>query len=171
MPFTLSHHPECESYSKHYLNIRGYKFCIGCLFIYSSTIFFALMHLLFGIMTFFMRFKILLCLMIIFFILYGAKVFDRHILLKIASKIYFGFLAIAFILFVYYSVTASYFIRIVLAFMAYLIIANTMTAIRGYKILKTCSKCPQWNLFPLCDGFNKILKRLEKEGFVSIVWE
>ena len=39
LPFFLSHHPECESFKEHTINLGRVKLCIGCFISYPTAIF------------------------------------------------------------------------------------------------------------------------------------
>ncbi len=170
MPFTTSHHPECRHYEGHYIKIGRYKLCIGCTFTYPTILAVLLIHKYTDVTRkiFSMGWEFLAALTMMYIVLYAFKIFDKHIAIKIASKIYLGTTLTLIILYTVNKLPYQKPINIVIAILLYLFLANTLSAIRGYKIVKTCRKCDQWHRFPLCEGFKNILEKLEKEGFVLI---
>jgi len=169
MPFTLSHHPECKKYLGHYITVGRYKLCIGCFFGYTSAVAFIILHIFYGLLSFALNVRFLFFAFLIFLFLYASKVFDRHLILKISSKIYISFIMVAIILDVYYLADATRTIRIVMAFLAYSMMNIVLTGIRGYKMVRTCRKCEQWKDFPLCDGFINIVRKLQEDEFVEVI--
>ena len=37
-PLLLSHHPNCDRFQNHVINIKGHRICFGCLIIYPTLI-------------------------------------------------------------------------------------------------------------------------------------
>jgi len=169
MPYLTSHHPECDYYRDDYLTINGVKLCVGCTFGYST----AIIILIIDFVTKFWRnistislFFLVSFSLLIELIYYSGLLKNKYF--KIISKIFLGVLASIVILEILYSSLREPF-KLILAFVAYGLINNTLTGIRLYRIEKTCRKCPMYNDFPLCNGFKEIIEKLERDGYVKLV--
>jgi len=151
-PFLLSHHPRCEKYESHVVEIKGYKVCMGCLFTYPS----ALITILIANLLYFTNlydFRILFYLGLAFFGIALIRKFflnDRnlskkvHILFRIILGVSLGFEISAI---EYASGTARLFL---IVFVAAVII--TYNVLNGIKTREICKTCEQYHLFPNCDG-------------------
>jgi len=152
-PFLLSHHPLCEKYESHLVEIRGYKVCMGCLFTYPSALATILIvNLLYSVSSY--GFELLFYLGLIFFgIALIRKLFlddnslskQIHILFRVVLGISLGFEISA----IEYAEGESrlFLIVFVASFIVIYNIAN------GIHTRKTCKTCEQYPLFPNCDGW------------------
>lgn len=172
MPFTLSHHPMCDKYSRgHYITVGKYDFCIGCTFTYPAffVVFFIQIFYRFFDFIIFEHFVWIIIAVALFLVLYVLNVFDRNIFLKIFSKVYLGSLIALIILYALYVPQIPLLLRVYLAFFLYVLFTNVFSGLRIRKIMKICRKCSQWNNFPMCDGFRSIIRRLIRDGFALCV--
>lgn len=152
-PFILSHHPLCERYEKHVVEIHGRKVCMGCLFTYSSA---AITLLLINIFHFtgIYDYSDLFWMGILFFgLAMIRKLFldddklskNIHILFRSLLGISLGFEIGA----IQYSEGSTRWILIVLV-VSVMIVYNVLNT---FKTRKICKTCPQYSVFPNCDGF------------------
>ena len=154
-PFLLAHHPSCDVFSNHTLNIRGWRLCLGCFVIYPSAI--IVLTLLFILSDFhsidyLMAFYIALAMFLINSI---RKIVYKDNLPKsvqIVFRIILG-ISLASIL---YSIWLAPQPEQYMILGMFLAIAIGYNLFNSKKMLKTCKKCNQYSKFPKCEGLNNI---------------
>ena len=163
-PLFLSHHPNCNKFSKHVYHIGKYKLCIGCFTFYPTivlTILFILLffnlHLLNLFLMFFSSF--------IFFIPIVLNIFGltKYQFLKIFSKISIGIgtglmivstLLLPIFLFIKISILIE--INFLVGVIAY---------IRAKQVYKICQECEYGGKWSLCPAMKPIMDNLYKHNF------
>lgn len=154
-PFLLAHHPSCDTFSNHTLNIRGWKLCLGCFVIYPSAIIsLALLFFLQDLhsIDYLMAFYIALAM---FGINSIRKIIYKDNLPKSVQVVFRVILGISLASMLYSIWLAPqpeqyYLIALFLA------IAIGYNIFNSKKMLKTCKECDQYQNFPKCEGLNNI---------------
>ncbi|MCP4764113.1 MAG: EscU/YscU/HrcU family type III secretion system export apparatus switch protein [archaeon] len=155
-PIMLSHHPLCEQFENHTLNLFGKKYCIGCFIGYPSGILMLVIGLFFDIFSLFTTFE----LWIIGFTLFSAYLlsifnfFDRKAL-KIVQKIVLG-IGAAFIVAAILSNPGIFWVKLLISFTLIQFLVILIGLKRIFEIRKICKECMYESDWKKCPGL-KIL--------------
>ena len=154
-PFLLAHHPSCESFSNHTLNIRGWRLCLGCFVIYPSAIvsllvlFVLLNYFAFDYMAMFIGSVIFFGINLIRKIVFKDNLQKRT---QVVFRMILG-LSLAFILTAIWLAPPTQRLYIILLFLS---IAIGYNLFNSKKMLKTCKECSRYPEFPKCEGLNDV---------------
>jgi hypothetical protein len=164
LPFFLSHHPECESFKEHTINLGRVKLCIGCFVSYPTAIFaFFLirilnLHFLFSTQPFF-----ILSLIFLGTFFLSPLNLTKYKKIKIIQKFLIG-IGVAIMFNWIMERPYSYFINIRTAFIVFYILLTLLNIYHAYGILGSCYKCETPFNWGMCLGFCTIRKRMEKNN-------
>ncbi|QLH74759.1 MAG: hypothetical protein HPY73_04405 [Methanomassiliicoccales archaeon] len=142
-PIVLAHHPMCGRYDDHFFIISGRKICRGCLTVYPSAIAVFLVLMLLGIDDFWTLFG---AAFVLFMINSLRILIDRSKAMNIIFNIMLGTilaLTIQAILHCPDELKIVIYPFVVLSAFAFM-------GIRGWKLLLSCKKCPDYRNFPAC---------------------
>ncbi len=154
-PFLLAHHPSCDIFSSHTLNIRGWRLCLGCFVIYpSAVIALALLFFLSDLhsIEYLMAFYIALAMFLINSI---RKIVYKDKLpksMQIVSRVILGISLASILYSIWLAPQPEQYILIGM----FLAIAIGYNLFNSKKMLKTCKECNQYPNFPKCEGLNNI---------------
>ena len=167
-PLLLSHHPQCDKFKNHTLNIKNVKLCIGCFIGYPS----AILSLIFII-----TFNLNQIIAPIFFLLFGLTFLSTFILsplhltehkfIKIIQKALIGNGAI---LILYWIIALPNPIDINI-FIMYITGWGIFTVMNAYHVLGNMYKCYKcetpldWNN---CGGFEGVKTKMEQYNLKNI---
>ncbi len=154
-PFLLAHHPSCDAFSNHTLNIRGWKLCLGCFVIYPSAIIaLALLFLLsdFHSIDYLMAFYISLAMFLVNSI---RKIVYKDNLPK-SSQIVFRVILGISLASILYSIWLAPEPELYMIIGMFLAIAIGYNIFNSKKMLNTCKECEQYPDFPKCEGLSNI---------------
>ena len=164
LPFFLSHHPECESFKEHTLNLGKVKLCIGCFIGYPTAIcaFFLIrilnLHRLFSTQP---SFILSLIFLGTFFL--GPLNLTKYRKIKIFQKILIG-MGVAMLFNWIMERPFSYFINLRTAFIIFYILLIILNLYHAYGILGSCYACKTPFNWGKCSGFCTIRNRMEKNN-------
>ena len=163
-PILLSHHPDCEKFSKHVYHVGKKKLCIGCFTYYPTIAITIILTLLFIEITL----NNLLLLFLLSFAFYSSVILNilkltKTKLLKIISKILIGIGAGFFIV-------AAIFLPIHLIFKIIMIwelnlFGGIIAYIRIKGIEKDCLNCEYKKDWDNCPGMKHVRDKLYEHEF------
>jgi len=154
-PFLLAHHPSCDTFSNHILNVRGWQLCLGCFVIYpSAAIALALLFFLsdFHSIDYLIAFYLALAM---FGVNSVRKIIYKDNLPKkvqVVFRVVLG-ISLAFILYSMWLAPRPEQYVIIGLFLA---IAIGYNLFNSKKMLKICKECNQYPDFPKCEGLNNV---------------
>lgn len=164
-PILLSHHPNCETFGKnHTINIRKYRFCIGCFIGYPTAIigilaiYFLDLHKTFKSSIFFI---IALILLASFFL--SPLNLTKIKIIKIIQKILIG-IGSAFLFWNIWSLPNSFIINFIYFILLFGIMFILLNAYHGYGFYKVCKKCEHSMNWKNCPGFKRINECFKKHN-------
>lgn len=164
LPFFLSHHPECERFKEHTLNLGKVRLCIGCFIGYPTAIcaFFLIrflnLHLLFSAQPFF-----ILSLIFLGTFFLSPLNLTKYKKIKIFQKILIG-IGAAILFNWIMERNFSYFINIRTAFIVFYILLTVLNLYHAYGILSSCYTCETPFNWGKCSGFCTIRNRMRKNS-------
>ena len=169
-PFSLAHHPSCEQYSGHCVEVRGHRLCIGCFIGFPAT-FIALAAIIlatyFGILRLTFINTLLLGVGIEGILFIGKAIrHARKVSARVATKIAQA-TGIAFLLYAPISMPWSIAAKIIAVLMIWMTINSLMSAQRMYETGKTCEACKYKARWSRCPGFRDVVKKLLDGGFLT----
>ena len=160
----LSHHPVCEKFGNHTINIGKYRFCIGCYVGYPSALIGIIIIPLLNLVDIFNSF----CFLITALVLISAFILSPLNLTKIkAIKIIQKFLiglGSAFLFWYIWTLQNPFFLNFFYFILVFGLLLILLNVYHGYGFLKICKKCEysmDWNN---CPGFKKINECFEKHN-------
>jgi cation transport ATPase len=169
-PLFLSHHPECDKFSKsHTLNIGKLRFCIGCFVGYPAA-FIALYLINLLNLDNSILYSLFLPLSICFlatFILSLLKL-TKYKKVKIMQKIFIGIgaaLLFSWIMGLANPPRTNYNI----AFITIFILITVLNIYHAYGFLHTCYKCETPFDWGRCEGFRNIRNKMDKYDLFNIL--
>ncbi|MHA1457853.1 MAG: hypothetical protein ACTSR5_18095 [Promethearchaeota archaeon] len=142
-PLVLSHHPECEKFDNHTINMGKLRFCIGCFNIIPTDYFFIISIIL--ISTFFMSPLHLI----------------RVKFVKIIQKFLIG-LGSSFLFWAIWSLPNPPLTNYFIFMYTFSIIIGVLNFYHVYGFLGTCYKCDTPFSWGKCNGFDTIRSNLTK---------
>ena len=169
-PFSLAHHPSCEQFSGHCVEIRGRRLCIGCFIGFPAT-FIALAVIVYASYLGVMRLVLLDALLlgvviegVLFLVkmVHHAKRVSARVAIKIAQAT-----GIAFLLYAPISMPWSIGAKIVAVFVVWMTLNTLMSAQRMYETGKTCEACDYKARWSKCPGFRDVVRKLCDAGFLK----
>jgi len=152
-PFILSHHPSCEKYSHHMVDLRGYKLCMGCFFTYPAAIITLLIAYLtplngyldhiqfFGLAIIFLMLNVVRKL-----ILRDRMSKKLHIIFRNFLGICLGLVIMGLLVIPDTDPMRWYYLILVISVAVIYNLAN------GIKTMRTCKACEDYPDFPKCQG-------------------
>lgn len=160
-PMLLSHHPDCDNFKEHTVNIHGLRLCRGCSIIYPSVL--VSLGLLYAINLFQPLFFDYL--FFIGLVLIGPKITSifLHINKKpveIGVNILVG-TGISICIFSIFSFPFPFLINLFI-FLGFLMTVSSANSIRVKSIMKTCSSCGYHRNWNICPGFKDLYGSTEK---------
>jgi hypothetical protein len=168
-PFTLSHHPDCQSFSHHCLRVRGHRLCIGCFTGIPTTLaaFFALiLASSLGLRLGFLNALLLgVAVEVVAFPLKAIHAWKRvsvRVGLKMLQAVGVGFLFYAPL-----TLQAPLLLQLLVVFLLYMIAYTVLGAARVYEAEKTCGACEYKGNWNECPGFRATAKKLHEAGFLT----
>jgi len=168
-PLLLSHHPECEKFKDHTINIGKTKLCIGCFVGYPSA-FIGIFILFLTNLAFIISSQFLIIIgtfmMSVFFLSPLRLITNKK--QKIFQKIIIGFGG-AFLFWGIINLPNPPYIRIILTFCILVGILSILNFYHGYNFLKKCYRCNLPFNWGRCSGFTSIQNNLEKKGLNNIL--
>ena len=149
-PIIISHHPACERFKEHRINIRGTDVCRGCLFVYPTLVITLILLNLLWVPSFLPFWGYMLLAFIFFSLNLLRKILHvkgsrSHNLSRISLGLAFGF-SITSIL------KAPSITLTVIMIVIVLTIAIFYNVLNGINTLKICKTCPEYSIFPRCSG-------------------
>lgn len=154
-PFLLAHHPSCDIFSNHILNIRGRRLCLGCFIIYpSAVIALVLLFLLSDYHTYDYLIAFYMALAM-FGINSIRKIIYRDNLPKRVQVVFRVVLGIS-LASIMYSIWLAPRPEQYMVIGLFLAVAIGYNLFNSKKMLKTCKECCHYPQFPKCEGLNNI---------------
>jgi len=150
-PFLLAHHPSCKNFEHHTIEFRGRKLCMGCFITYPSVaLTLVFLYILNGLYALDHYFLLALAL-----VLFGINLIRKMIFKDNFRKgihvIFRAELGIMLALALMSIVLANGNERILIGVFA-ITVAIVYNLYNGWRNLRTCKTCPQYIVFPKCDG-------------------
>lgn len=164
LPFFLSHHPECERFKEHTLNLGKLKLCIGCFIGYPTAVcvFFLIrilnLHILFSTQPFF-----ILSLIFLGTFFLSPLNLAKYKKIKIFQKFLIG-MGTAMLFNWIMERPFSYFINLRTAFIVFYMLLTLLNIYHAYGILGSCYVCETPFNWGKCSGFCTIRNRMEKNS-------
>ena len=160
-PFLLSHHPDCDRFNQHTINVHGLKLCAGCATIYPSVL--ISLCLLYTINFFhplFFKYLFFIGLLLI-----GPKIISILLhtgrkTVKIGVNILVG-IGIAICIFSIFSLPFP-FVTNLFIFIVFFMIVSSANFLRVKSIMKTCLTCEYHRNWSVCPGFKGLYNSIEK---------
>jgi len=154
----LSHHPSCQKFEKHTINIKKYKFCIGCYIGYPTAILGIIFLWIFKIPALLGRDTLLIWALILIsaFILSPLKLTAIKFI-KIIQKMLIG-LGSSFLFWFIWSLPNAFLINLfyfILVFGFLITLLNLYHALGMQQICKNCKYFSKWGT---CPGFQNIIE-------------
>lgn len=167
-PFLLSHHPECDKFNNHTLNVGKVRFCIGCFVGYPIAILgmFLIPLLRIQLLIPYDYFLIISIILLATFIMSPLKLTENKTI-KIIQKALIG-LGSSFLF--WYIMTRPN-PRIVNIFIFYISFGAIISILNIYHVLgfvMKCYKCETPFLWGSCGGFKSINNNFNKYGINNI---
>jgi len=152
----LSHHPECEKFNNHTLNIGSLRFCIGCFIGYPTAVITILLFNIFKIYTIFNSITLLLfgLTFLSFFILSPLNLTKRREI-KIFQKFSIG-LGSAFLFWWIWTLTSDFFFNLIIFIFTFGALIVILNGYHAYCFLKICRKCKYKTDWYNCPGFSRL---------------
>jgi hypothetical protein len=151
----LSHHPNCDKFLNHTINIGKYRFCIGCFIGYPTAIIGILVIGLFELVTLFESiYFLLLALVLMATFLLSPLHLTKMKILKIIQKILIG-IGSSFLFWWIWVLPNPIHINIFIFVSIFGPLIILFNMYHAYGLYKTCKKCEynmNWNS---CPGFKK----------------
>lgn len=167
-PFNWSHHPDCESFRHHCVQLRGRRLCIGCFIGFPVTIatFIALVIASsLGIQLDLQEVLLLGLGIEVSALLIKTLHFSKRVLARVAMKIVQA-VGLAFIFFSPLTLQAPILFKLFIVFMLWSLFNTLMGAVRIYETGKTCTACEHNGSWSKCPGFKNLVKQLGDSGFL-----
>jgi hypothetical protein len=152
-PIILAHHPFCDNFAGHTIQLRGYSVCLGCLFTYPSAGVTIAVVLAIGYLGLpFTNIQLFGAGVMLFAVALLRKALDigrenqrLHIIFRVVLGVSLGLVLSAII------VSPDWTSRLVLlAIIAG--VAITYNVLNGRRTMGICRSCEQYPEFPKCDG-------------------
>ena len=163
-PLFLSHHPECDEFKEHTINISKVRLCIGCFVGYPTAIFgiyiIDLLNLNNIIYPQYLLMLSVLCLSTI--VLSPLKKIKRK-KYKILQKFIIGFGA-SFLFWGIRNLPNPMYINRIIFYHVFSILLSLLNLYHAYGFISTCYKCKDPFNWGQCLGFSSIQKRFQKHG-------
>ncbi len=163
-PIILSHHPKCDKFKNHTINIKGKDICIGCLAFYPTFFISLLVYFIFGIF-FPLTFSLILGISMLSSILFSYFDLLKSKFSKFLSKAVLA-LGVFFIFSFIYEVVNSFWIRLLL-FLGFFIALLILNYLRILAMLTLCGNCEFRDKSYFCHGFRKVYTNLIRDGFIN----
>ena len=163
-PILLSHHPNCDHFSKHVYHISKYKLCIGCFTFYPSIVITIIFTMLFIDLNFFnliMIFNISFLFMLP--VILNFLKLSKFKVLKIFSKVSLG-IGIGLYVVAIFGLPFHIVIK-VFTILEINIFVGVIAYIRSKHIQKECNKCDYQGDWDSCPGMKNIRDKLYEHGF------
>jgi len=163
-PIFLSHHPDCDHFSKHVYHVGKYKLCIGCFTYYPTVLITIILTILFVDLNINDLF-ILHFLSYLFFtpLILNILKFTEYKILKILTKVSIG-IGTGF-----YIVSVLFLPIFLILKVIMLIQINFFTGVIAYvrvkHIEKQCSECEYKGDWDLCPSMKPIMDKLKEHNF------
>ncbi len=169
--YLLSHHPVCENFDNHTINIGKYRFCIGCYVGYPTAIIGLLLLWILNI--FFAIFIYSTYLLIISVVLISSFVLSplnltKIKIIKIFQKFFIG-LGGAFL---FWWIWLQNYVFIVKFMYLLVIFGFLLTALNAYHLYgdrKICKKCEYSLNWEICPGFKEIFECFKRYNLRNIL--
>ncbi len=147
----LSHHPLCRHFDEHVIEIRGRKYCKGCLLSYPTMIITLISGLFIPAFQNFTYFDFLILALITILISLGRLIPFRSNSLSIILRINFG-LSLGFgLLSILLAPDIFY---VVMIFFSFALIHGSIVFFKWKKFFEPCKECEYYPHFPACPGFD-----------------
>lgn len=152
-PIILAHHPFCDNFAGHTIQLRGYSVCLGCLFTYPSAAVTIAVVLAFGYLGLpFTNIQLFGAGVVLFVVALLRKALDigrenqrLHIIFRVVLGVSLGLVLSAII------VSPDGTSRLVL--LAVVVgVAIVYNVWNGRRSMGICRSCEQYPEFPNCDG-------------------
>ena len=163
-PLLLSHHPNCNKFSKHVFHVGKYKLCIGCFTFYPVVGVTILLILLFLNLNF-VTLAGLFFLSFAFFtpIILNISGLTRFKFLKIFSKISIG-IGTGFLIVSTIYLPLFFLIKILILIEINFVV-GVIAYIRNKHVREVCSECEFKSNWDICPGMKSIMNNLYDHGF------
>ena len=160
----LSHHPNCEYFSKHVYHVRKYRLCIGCFTFYPSIAITIIFTLLFIDLNYF-NLLLIFNLSYIFMlpVILNFLKLTKFRVLKIFSKISLG-IGIGLYIVAIFVLPFHILIKI-FTILEINIFVGVIAYIRSIHIQKECKKCDYQGDWDSCPGMKPVRDKLYAHGF------
>lgn len=160
----LSHHPNCDHFSKHVYHVGKYRLCIGCFTFYPSiaiTIIFTLVFIDLSYFNLIMIFNLSYIFMLP--VILNFLKLTKFRVLKIFSKVSLG-IGIGFYLIAIFGLPFHILIK-VFTILEINIFIGVIAYIRSIHIQKECKTCDYQGDWDSCPGMKPIRDKLYADGF------
>ena len=168
-PITLSHHPNCQPFSHHYLRVRGHQLCIGCFTGIPATLaaFVGLVAASWlGLpLPFLDAFLVGGSLIVTASVLKAIRDWKR-VAIRAGLKIAKG-AGVAFLFFVPLTLQVPLLLQLLVVFLLYMTAYTALGAVKVYQAEKTCRACEHKGNWNVCPGFRQTAKKLTDAGFLT----
>lgn len=152
-PIILSHHPFCEAFAGHTVQVRGHAVCLGCLFTYPAAAATLAILLLLGYLGHAPTHQGAFATgVVLFSIALTRKLLDRgqhgqrmHMASRMVLGASLGLVVASVIYAPDWTVRATLIVVIVGVAVAY-------NVLNGRRTMRICKECSQYGDFPQCDG-------------------
>ncbi|MFW9987431.1 MAG: hypothetical protein ACFFC3_02130 [Candidatus Odinarchaeota archaeon] len=167
-PLLLSHHPECERFKNHTLNIKRIRLCIGCFVGYPTAL---ISILIIG------AFKLNRLISPKYLLIFGIIFLTSFVLsplnltkikfIKVIQKFLIG-LGSALIFWGIWSLPNSYLTNFTISFTVFLIIFLILNVYHTYSFYRICINCKTPFDWSKCSGLSSIRQNLKKYSLTNI---
>ncbi len=152
-PIILAHHPFCDNFAGHTIQLRGYSVCLGCLFTYPAAVVTIVVIIAIGYLGLsFSNIQLFGAGVVLFLVAILRKALDigrenqrLHIIFRMVLGVSLGLVLSSII------VSPDWTSRLVL--IAIIVgVAITYNVINGRRTMGICRSCDQYPEFPHCAG-------------------
>jgi hypothetical protein len=159
----LSHHPDCDKFKHHTINIGSFHFCIGCFIGYPTALIFILLFNSFKIYLL-IKANVLLLFGVIFlsFFILSPLRLTKHKIVKILQKFFIG-IGSAFLFWWIWTLTTDLFLNLFIFSIIFGAIIIFLNGYHAYSFLKVCRTCKYKTNWQNCPGFQGVYNRNKKK--------
>lgn len=168
LPLLLSHHPACESFKGHTINIKKIRLCIGCFVGYPTAVLGIILIDLLNL-DMIISSEIFLILGIIFISSFFLSLLNliRNKALKILQKFLIG-LGASFLFWGIMLLPNPKILNIWIAFMTLSFLIGLLNIYHTYTFYRNCAKCEIPFDWARCDGLLPIRNNLKKHNLKNV---
>ncbi|MHA1272189.1 MAG: hypothetical protein ACTSVV_11600 [Promethearchaeota archaeon] len=167
-PFLLAHHPDCDEFKGHTINIGKIHLCIGCFIGYPAAIISIIIIGTFNIYKLFQSEMLLfLGLILIATFSFSFIGLTKIMIIKIIQKFAIG-LGAAFLFWYIFLLPNPWIINFILFFGVFSILLGLLSLHHAHSFYSNCSSCKYEFDWSECPGFKKVRDNLKRSGFENL---